>query len=63
VFYFSVGQPRRCIAGNPLASTRPQKFTTSACMIKCTSPVRYTLDIFIVLSRRLFDLIPCMRKM
>jgi len=30
VFYFSVGQPPRCIAGNPLASTRPQKFTTSA---------------------------------
>ncbi len=30
VFYFSVGQPPCCIAGNPLASTRPQKFTTSA---------------------------------
>jgi len=30
VFYFSVGQPPRCIAGNPLASTQPQKFTTSA---------------------------------
>jgi hypothetical protein len=28
--YFSVGQPPRCIVGNPLASTRPQKFTTSA---------------------------------
>jgi len=33
VFYFSVGQPPRCKAGNPLASTRPQKFTTSACII------------------------------
>jgi len=32
VFYFSVGQPLRCIAGNPTASTRPQKFTTSAYM-------------------------------
>jgi len=32
VFYFSVGQPHRCIAGNPIASTRPQKFTTSACI-------------------------------
>jgi len=26
VFYFSVVQPPRCIAGNPLASTRPHKF-------------------------------------
>ncbi len=32
MFYFSVGQPPRCIADNPLASTRPQKFTTSACI-------------------------------
>ncbi len=30
LFYFSVGQPPRCIAGNPFAPTRPQKFTTSA---------------------------------
>jgi len=34
---FSVGQPPRCIAGNPLAFIRPQKFTTSAFIIlKCS---------------------------
>jgi hypothetical protein len=25
-----VGQPHRCIAGSPIASTRPHKFTTTA---------------------------------
>jgi len=41
VFYFSVGQPPRCIAGNPFASAWPQKFTTSACMYRSIDKWKY----------------------